>query len=185
MIELVPSDHDDPEFLRLAQQIVNGAIASLRVSELYLIHIDSWFDYKWLGWWSSWGEKEIKELCVPPFNPNRVCSQKHYNWDERSSRWAHDGQGTPLHLRQPGRRARFKRPLDRLAKSAGFVWYSGNTTTNRAGSMMLYLSGAEGYAWYAAFKKKEHWMVDEECQITRRELVSFMECGRQMELVRA
>ncbi len=50
---------------------------------------------------------------------------------------------------------------------------------------MLYLSGAEGYSWYASFLKKEkHWRVDDECRITRRELVSFEASGREMELVR-
>ena len=50
--------------------------------------------------------------------------------------------------------------------------------TNTAASLMLYLSGAEGYAWYASFRKEEHWKLADERRITRRELVSFEDDGR-------
>jgi hypothetical protein len=181
MIELVASECDDVAFLKLAQRIVNGALADLPVSEIYLVHIDNWFDHKWLGWWSSWEHREPKELCVPPFNPNRVRSQKHFIWDANSSRLSATGLGKPLHLRQSGRRSLHRQPLGRVSKCAAFIWYSGNTITNRAGSMMVYQAGAEDYAWYASFTKKEHWKVADGFRITRRELASFEECGRQME----
>ena len=51
--------------------------------------------------------------------------------------------------------------------------------------MMVYLSGAGAYAWYASFRKTETWAVADEFRITRRELVSFEERGRQMEMVEA
>jgi hypothetical protein len=185
MIELVPAENDDAAFLSLAQRIVNGAIEALQMHEVYLVHINNWFDYKWLGWW-SWGDhRELKELCVPPFNPNRVRSQKHFLWDANSLRWTLTGQGKLLHLRQPGRRSSCAQMIDRISKSAAFVWYSGNTVANPAGSVMLYLSGAEGYAWYASFTREKHWKIDDEFRITRRELVSFEEGGRQMELAQA
>jgi hypothetical protein len=185
MIELVSSEYDDVAFLKLAQRIANGAVATLGVPEVYLVHVDNWFDHKWLGWWSRWQHKELEELCVPPFNPNRVRSQKHFIWDTNSSRWMSAGQGKPLHFRQPGRCSSRAQLLDQLSKSGVFIWYSGNTVTNRAGSVMLYLSGAEGYAWYASFTKEEHWKVEDEFRITRRELVAFEERGRQMELLQA
>jgi hypothetical protein len=49
MIELVPAERDDAAFLSLAQRIVTGAIAGLQAHEVYLVHIDNWFDHKWLG----------------------------------------------------------------------------------------------------------------------------------------
>jgi hypothetical protein len=64
-----------------------------------------------------------------------------------------------------------------------FIWYSGNTVINRAGSLMLYLSGAEAYAWYASFWKEEQWKFHDENRIARRELVSFEESGRQLEIL--
>ena len=52
VIELVPIQHDDVAFLSLAQRIMNGAIAELGMREVFLVHVDNWFDHKWLGWWS-------------------------------------------------------------------------------------------------------------------------------------
>jgi hypothetical protein len=184
MIELVAAENDDVAFLSLARRIVNGAITELKMREVYLVHIDNWFDHKWLGWWSSWKHKELNRLYVPPFNPNRVRSQKHFVWDPSGSQWAHAGPGKLLHVRQAGRRVHRQR-LDQFGESGAFIWYSGNTVTNGAGSIMLYLSGAGAYAWYASFRKDERWAVADEFRVTRRELAVFEERGRQMEPVNA
>lgn len=104
MIELVPSENDDLAFLQLAQRIVNGAVATLGMREVYLVQIDNWFDFKWLGFWSRWGkEQELTTLFVPPFNPNRVRSEKHLIWDADRSLFASATHKKPLHRRQPGR----------------------------------------------------------------------------------
>jgi len=180
MIELVPTEFDDPAFLSLVESILNGAVAALQVREVYLVHVDNWFDHKWLGWWG----RRTEELRVPPFSPNRVCSEKHYIWDENGSRWTSVPHTKPLHPHQPGRRW-LAQPIDRLSPSAAFIWYSGNTMTNGTGSLMLYRSCAEGYAWYASFAKDEHWRVEDGRQITRGELKRFEESSRQMERVQA
>ena len=194
MIELIPSEYDDIAFLSLVERIVNGALITLHAHEAYLVHIDNWFDYKWLYWRSRGKDlhlplfdcnrvrKEdhfIMELCVPMFDPNRVRSEKHFIWEENRSQWTPVDHPKPLHLRQLGRPS-LAQPLDRFSKSAAFIWYSGNSVTNQAGSLMLYLSGAEGYAWYASFAKKEHWKVEGERRITRRELIAFEHCGSQI-----
>jgi hypothetical protein len=181
MIELVAAEHDDVEFLALAQRIVNGAIMTLQTREVYLVHIDNWFDHKWLGFWSRKGEEELR---VPLFSPNRVHTEKHFVWDVKASAWTSVGLPRPLHIRQPGR-PWLAQPLDRFSNCAAFIWYSGNTTANKVGSLMIYVSGAEGYAWYASFRKDEHWTVADEKRITRRELESFEERGRQMEAVQS
>jgi hypothetical protein len=183
MIELVPSEYEDAAFLSLAQRIVNGAVAALQVREVYLVQTDNWFDHKWLGWRSRWKERQLKELCVPTFTPNRIISEKHFRYDANRSRWNPAAHDKPLHVLRSWRTSN-RMPLDRLAKSAAFIWYSGNTVTNKAGSLMLYLSGAEGYAWYASFRKADNWKVEDEFRITRRELLSFEECGRNMEPAR-
>ena len=180
MIELIPVEHDDVDFLSLAQRIINGALMELRMSEVFLVHVDNWFDFKWLGWWTPKDE----ELRVPTFTPNRVCSEKHFVWNVEKSAWEITVLPRPLHVRQPGR-PRLAQPIDRFAESAAFVWYSGNTATNKTGSLMLYLSGAEGYSWYASFRKSQEWTLADGCRITRRELLIFEECGRQLEMAHA
>src|SRR5438105_11116946 len=118
MIPLFPAENDDLAFLSLAQRIVNGASGSLRVREVYLVHVDNWFDHKWLGWWSVWKHKKLKELCIPPFNPNRIRSQQHFTWDPSSSRWLPEGEGKPLHSNEPKHASPRIRLLDRVSKSA-------------------------------------------------------------------
>ena len=190
MIELVPAEYDDVAFLSLAQRIINGAIAELRMREVFLVHIDNWFDHKWLGWRSTnqrllWRDRKGgEELRVPLFTPNRVRSERHFVWDEKLPAWVATGLSRPLHVRQPGR-PWLAQPLDRFSKSAAFIWYSGNTTTNTGGSLLLYLSGAEGYSWYASFRKGEEWDIDEGFRVARRELLSFEKRGQQLELAQA
>jgi hypothetical protein len=46
MIELAPAEYDDASFLELVQRIVNGAVAALHASEVYLVQVDNWFDHK-------------------------------------------------------------------------------------------------------------------------------------------
>jgi hypothetical protein len=177
VIELVPTEHDDVGFLSLAQRVMNGAIAELRMRDVFLVHVDNWFDHKWLGWWS----RKDEELRVPTFTPSRVLSEKHFVCKAETSAWERIELQKPLHVRQPGR-PWLAQPLDRFSESAAFVWYSGNTAVNKVGSLMLYLSGAQGYSWYASFQKTEEWAVADECRTTRGELSVFEERGRQLEL---
>jgi hypothetical protein len=177
VIELIPIALDDAGFLSLAQRIMNGAIAELRMPEVFIVNVDNWFDHKWLGWWS----RKDEGLRVPTFTPNRVLSEKHFVCKAETSVWERIELQKALHVRQPGR-PWLAQPLDRFSESAAFVWYSGSTATNKVGSLMLYLSGAEGYSWYASFRKAEEWTVADECGITRRELLVFEERGRQLEL---
>ena len=51
---------------------------ALDVREVFLVHVNNWFDHKWLGW-RSWSEGE---LCVPSFDPHRVRSEKRFIRDE-------------------------------------------------------------------------------------------------------
>src|SRR5579871_3248000 len=125
MIELLPAADDDPNFLALIQRIINGAVAAHDVPEVFLVHIDTWFDHKWLGWWSWNGD----ELRVPPFTPRRVLSEERFLRGMESSEWSSTKLEKPLHIRQPGR-AVDGRPLDRYSKDAAFIWYSGRTATN-------------------------------------------------------
>jgi hypothetical protein len=182
MIELAPTEHDDVEFVALVQWILNGALAALEVREVYLVHTDNWFDWKWLGFWSRGDHKELTELRIPPFNPNRICLEKHFVWDAAEARWMVAGHSTPLHVMRPGPSLVAPEPLDRWSKSAAFIWYSGNSTVNRAGSLMFYLSGAGTYAWYASFRKNGRWKVNGERRIGRRELSAFEDRGRDLEL---
>lgn len=177
MIELFPAEHDDIAFLSLAQRIMNGAIVELRMREVFLVHVGNWFDHKWLGWWS----RKEEELRIPTFTPSRIRSEKRFVWKVETATWESTGLQRPLHVRQPGRPWRAQR-LDRHSECAAFVWYSGNTANNKRGSLMFYASGADGYSWYASFRKDEEWTLGDEFQITKRALLAFEDRGHQLEL---
>jgi hypothetical protein len=185
MIELIPGEDDDVEFLALVQRIVNGALEALDVREVFLVHVDNWFDFKWLGF--TWSSSRREELCVPPFERNRVLSERRFVWDADRVGWRTDDparrlhrfQRMPLHRRRPFS-SRKLQTIEEFSKSAAFIWYSGNSITNRAGSLMLYLSGAERYSWYASFIKDEQWKFHDERQITRRQLLTFEAGGREL-----
>jgi hypothetical protein len=175
MIELTPTDADDLGFLAHAQRIINGAITSLEIHDVFLVHVDTWFDHKWLGWRSG------QKLCVPTFTPHRVRSEKRLVWNGNRSTWAAVELKKPLHRLQPGRSWRAQ-PLDRFAQDAAFIWYSGGTATNTMGCLMLYRSGADGNAWYASIQKNDDWRIVEQCRISREELLEFENRGRRLEV---
>ena len=159
---------------RFVERILNGVLTELKRNELYLVHVDNWFDHKWHRWWST-----REELRIPTFTPNRICSEKHFVRNAESSPWEETELQKSLHVFQPGRPSLAKR-LDRFSDSAAFVWYSGNTKTNLAGSLMLYLAGPEGYSWYASFRKNEAWTVTDGRHISPPQLRAFEKQGRRI-----
>src|SRR4051812_39065139 len=112
MIELIATEHDDSAFLSLAQRITNGALVELGVREVFLVHVDNWFDFKWLGWWS----RNKEELRVPTFTPNRVVSEKHLIMAADAA-WEPIAMQRPLHVHHPGR-PWLAQPVNRFSKSA-------------------------------------------------------------------
>jgi hypothetical protein len=104
-------------------------------------------------------------------------SEKHFVQDSNGI-WTEVALPRPLHIRQPGR-PWLAYAIDRLADRAAFIWYSGNTVANSIGSLMLYLSNADGYCWYASLKKADFWDISDEFLITRRELLSFAAHGTE------
>lgn len=103
MIELKPIQTEDPQFVELASQVLNGLIRLHSPQEVYAIQIDHWFDHKWqhfsgktigaLGVWRS-------TLTVPPFDPGRVVSQSHFRVKDSSTATYEAEEVKPLHLDQ-------------------------------------------------------------------------------------
>ena len=84
MIELLPAENDDVAFLELAQRVVNGAIAVLQVHEIYLVHVDNWFDHKWLGFIQKMSLTSLSRSQVVPFDPRAEYILK---YGERRARY--------------------------------------------------------------------------------------------------
>ena len=161
-------------------RILNGAILAHEVRDVFVVHIDTWFDHKWLGWWSWKGET----LCVPPFTPRRVVSESRFARSAEPATWTSAVIKRPLHIRRPGR-ATLGQPLHRFSQDAAFAWYSGRTTTNTVGCLMFYHFGTELDAWYASMGKQTNWTANwaavETFQISPGELRSFEQRGEKPE----
>src|SRR5262249_48392627 len=147
----------------------------LRADVAFIIRVDNWFDYKWLGW----SNRKTSELRVPPFGSNRVHSERRVILGNEPETWAEVRLPKSLHVPDAARPELGQR-IDAISNRGAFIWYSGNTAPNGIGSLMLYLSNAEGYCWYATFKNGECWALSDECQITRRTLLSFEAHGAEV-----
>lgn len=128
MIELKPTQADDPEFVGLASQALNRLVQLHCPQEVYAIQIDHWFDHMWhhfsgkmigaLGLWRS-------TLTVPPFDPGRVVSQSHFRADRSTGTYEADVI-KPLHLDQSSGHSTH-RFIRQVSSSGLFLWYSSET----------------------------------------------------------
>jgi hypothetical protein len=177
---------DDPAFLGLIDRIIANLVRLERPGEVYLVHVDNWFDHKWLKF-SGYGvvpfhggtltyHSTIKgfhqeKLTFPPFAPNRIvaqyffCRMRNGNYEEQA----------PAHLVHPTRRQRSASNLHRrvadFSMSALFLWYSSGSTANGKGSMLVYgVRKEELTMWYAGFTRGKRWNLDRVKGVSRQEV---------------
>jgi hypothetical protein len=171
MITCTPDD--DQEFLGISFRVLKSSVALYRPSEIYVVHIDNWFDVKWhafsgkvsgaLGVWNE-------ELTVPPFRPSRVLSQSHFSLDTPLATYVASG-AAPLHRVQSSS-ANSTRSIRRLSDSAIFFWYSGASAETHRGSLMLYrIADTEVFSWYASYYCAPEWNLLHTREISRTELL--------------
>jgi hypothetical protein len=179
MIELRATNLDDPGFLEMVGQALNGAVQRDEPGEVYVVHINNWFHYKWLGFSGVLGlQLGIRckpPLRVPPFNPSRVVSELHL----RPRGWAANDYAVEparhLHRRQQSAQNLKTGRLTYGTGSALLLWYSGGTASQDRGSLMVYSIDADGEtSWYVSFLKKEDWQVNKLQGISRREFAELL-----------
>src|SRR5690349_2642154 len=153
MIKRTPDD--DQEFIGIVSRILSASIALYRPSEIFVVHIDNWFDVKWrafsgkiLGALGVWK----KGLTIPPFVPNRVRIERHFTWEESCGEYvARDIEAVVaarLHRRQLSFQ-NLNRDIRHISDSAIFFWYSGASAQSGRGSVMLYrIEDGETSSWY-------------------------------------
>jgi hypothetical protein len=71
MIRIADGLTDDSDFLGLLGSLVGGLVARLNPEEVWIVHIDNWFDHKWLefsgtGTVPSKLPRMFKTLGIPP-----------------------------------------------------------------------------------------------------------------------
>jgi hypothetical protein len=162
MITLQRSHDDDAGFLDRVQWIVSGCIKQYKPAEVYIIRIRDWFDYKWCYFSGKMigavPLSKFVDLTLPPFVPNRVVSQDHYDHVADGVYEASDAP--PLHIRQPSE-ANFKRFIRRTTNDGTAIWFSTGSKATGRGSVMVYnVSPDMKFGWHVTFLRKAHWQIE-------------------------
>lgn len=179
MIALDPKEYDDPQFVELISRTLTALAHCYKPIEIYVIHIDNWFDHKWKGF-SGVADLQVgtwlgPTLRVPPFNPNRVVSQTHLHLDDPDKPTYVIEPALPLHIYQPSS-SNLRRSLSQITKSGLFAWYSGGTKKNDRASLMVYRIEKENeVSWYGSFLKKEEWRINKVTGISKQEFARLIE----------
>lgn len=172
MIELTKNHLDDPRFVQLINQLVIGLSAQYRPQLLYVIQVDNWFGEKWLcftgkalGALGVWN----KVLRVPPFRPNRILQQ--HTWELDQTGFTYNPVVKPsLHREQTSEQNHY-RFLNQVTDSGLFVWYSGQTSENHRGTVMVYhIEETLVGGWYASFSKPGEWGIYRTQEISPQQL---------------
>jgi hypothetical protein len=171
-------ENDDPLFLAIVERVLRETLRLHQSSEVYVVQIDHWFDYKWLEF-SGTVMHEIAvwlyKLTVPPFHPSRVVSQSYFRAATYTPTSYEAAPSAPLHIVQQSR-SNLRRALSQISPSGAFVWYSGSSNNSDRGSLMVYtVANEEARAWYASFIKDREWSVGKLKGISRREFMGLME----------
>jgi hypothetical protein len=178
MIGIISKENDDNKFVQIIEQIINAEINLTQPKEMCIIKIDSWFDFRWLGFigktLGALGMWNNEELRIPPFVPDRVLEQLYF----RKTGENYTKQSAPnLHIYQSsGDNITGKRKLVPISESRLFCWYSGNTKNSTQGSLMVYRVGKENQnIWYVSFLKKSNWQIYKTKNTSRAEVKSMIQ----------
>lgn len=177
MIMIHNSKEDDASFLDEVRWIIGGCLDQYRPAEIYVIRIRDWFDYKWcyfsgkrLG---AFGVSNFGDLTLPPFVPNRVLAQEHYDRKSMSDGIYELSDAPQLHIRQTSG-ANFNRFIRRSTNNGTIIWFSSGSHSTGRGSMMVYNVSPEiKFGWHVTFLKKTEWQI-EKVSFTSRSAVEAL-----------
>ncbi|MEO6033908.1 MAG: hypothetical protein ABIQ35_01505 [Verrucomicrobiota bacterium] len=174
MITIKSLPEDDPSFIAEVEWIIAGCLGEYKPKEVYVVRIRDVFDYKWcyfsgktLG---ALGVSNFRDLTLPPFVPNRVLDQDHYDRVLADDDDYELSDAPPLHIRQNSE-ANFKRFIRRTTNDGTIIWFSSGSGSVGRGSFMAYhVSSNIKFAWHVTFLKKKGWQI-QKVRFTSKALV--------------
>lgn len=190
MIEILPNENDDANFIKIVSQVLNSSISFYKPTEIFIVQIDHWFDVKWLGFsGQTLGVIPVGNgrLTVPAFNPNRVVNETFYKKANNSFIKSVAGK---LHTNKRSS-DNLHNFLDKISESGLFVWYSGDTIKLDKGSLMIYWTNPKIDLpsrqhindWYVSFQKQTDWQSNKLKGISQSEFAALLE-NKKTEKVR-
>jgi hypothetical protein len=184
MITLQRSHDDEAGFLDRVQWLVSGCVKEYKPAEVYVIRIRDWFDYKWCYFSGKMSGavslSKFVNLTLPPFVPNRVVSQDHY--DHVADGVYEVSDAPPLHIRQPSE-ANFKRLIRRTTNNGTMIWISTGSAASGRGSVMVYnVSPDMKQGWHVTFLKKADWQIEKVTFTSKAIVESLLKMGSNQTL---
>lgn len=173
MLTIAQNESDDQLFIRIVEAALKDLVEGCRPLHVYLIKIDNWFDFKWYAFTGvAIGAIAVKhdDLRIPPFIPDRVEAQHHY---ELAADIYRETEAPELHIYQNSE-SNFARKIKNVSDSAMFLWYSGNSKSVLRGSLMFYgIQDEVQSSWYISLVKKDGWQINKTVNISKNEAINL------------
>ena len=173
MIEILPTESDDKNFVKIVEQILDVGLNLGSPEEVFTVKVDHWFDYKWRSFsHKTLGALGVREepLRIPPFIPDRIVEQ---NYFQKVGENYQPKDAKPIHIYQQSE-WNAARKINR--KSALYIWFSGETATNSQASLMVYHFKEDFQnSWYVSFMKKSEWQIYKTNNISKTNVRSMIE----------
>ena len=147
---------DDVAFVGLISRFVSHYVDTRKAPRVCVVHVDNWFGVRWLGFQSKiLGVAGVRcrsvndcTLPAPPFKPSRIKSAVELHRDVNLRYAVVSDSLAGLHADKPSDEFWL------LTRPGIYCWYSGNTTTNTSGSLMVYDVTSDGSSgWYIGFDR--------------------------------
>jgi hypothetical protein len=174
-IDLKTTPIDDPDFVRLVSSFVNHYANLYRSDTVSVIHVDNWFGDRWLGFAGKFiGAAGVRSrklndttLPSPPFRPSRIEFALTFDFSDNTGYSIVSESLAGLHAEKNGGQ------MWDLRRPGIYCWYSGKTSSNTTGALMMYDVTRDGSSgWYVGFERSPTWRV------TRSINIAFEECKR-------
>ncbi len=175
---------DAPDFIKSINNLITTLIDKYKFDEVFIIQINNWFDHRWLNYSGksvvqfhggyfieSTLENEWREkVTIPPFNPNRILSEKIFNFKAFDKRKF----VRQLHSTKASNDNLHNRITD-YSNNGLFIWYSSDTEKNQKGSIMVYkVQNNIVDTFYISFENNKEWKVKRTKNIPANEIIELL-----------
>ena len=187
LFEIKTVSEDDEGFMDGMNRMFSQIVSRYAVRDVFLIRVNNWFDEKWFAFagnvrevYCELPEQEIhnvrnvweyKNVVIPPFVPNRIDKQFHFNYEDETL--VELGENARL-VHPPVLKRSIKNLKNRImdfCQPGLFMWFSSRSAPNGRASVMLYQTRENDVGgWYASFVRDDSWHIDKTLNIDKKRI---------------